>query len=49
MMPGNHIGEALPNKNKKQLVKEFRKIDVRFLVFILGTYMISWLSYKDDI
>ena len=29
-MPGYHIGDALPNKNKKKtkMIKDFQKIDV---------------------
>ena len=27
--------------------KDFQKIDVWFLVFVLGSYMISLVSYKD--
>ena len=29
-------------KTKKQMVKDFQKIDVWFLVFVLGSYIFSW-------
>ena len=57
VMPGYHIGDALPNKNKKN-INGFSKnrciilgIRIRFiydfLVIIQGSYMISLVSYKD--
>ena len=44
VIPGNHIADAQPNKNKKNMKSKtfFLKIDVCFLVFVLGSYMISW-------
>ena len=44
VMPGYHMGDAVPNENKKktQMVKPFGKIDVWFLVVVIGSYMISW-------
>ena len=58
MMPGYHICDALPNKNKKlEWLKIFKnrcmilgirtRIIYDFLVVIQGSYMISLVSYKD--
>ena len=58
MMPGYHICDALPNTNKKTNIKRFSKkrcmtLGIRtriiydLLVIILGSYMISLVSYKD--
>ena len=59
VIPGYHIGDALPNKNKKNINgKIFSKnrcmiLGIRtriifdFLVIIQGSYMNSLVSYKD--
>ena len=57
-MPGYHICDALPNKNKKHkwlnifknrcMILGIRtRIIYVFLVIIQGSYMISLVSYKD--